>query len=81
MKKGFGMKNLVSILKGKHKDYKELEISGIFKDMKINDIKNYIFKVYYYIYIDNKMVKGNDMATYYCINREGLNWFKKIMKG
>ena len=46
-------------------------------DMKINDIKNYIKKVYYSGYIDNKMVKGNDMATYYCINREGLNWFKK----
>ena len=74
--KGLGIKNIVKILIGKHKDYKDHCIYGILSHMKIEDIKNYIKKIYYSKYIDYKSIRGNELAKYYCINNNGKNWYR-----
>ena len=74
--KGMGMTNLVKILKGSHKDYKNISVSGSMKKYKNEDIKNYIRKINHSEYISRKSIPGNDRAIYYCMNDFGKNWLK-----
>ena len=75
IRKGLGMGNLVKILKGKNKDYKDCSMYGKMKSYKVDDIKNYIRKVNHSEFISIKTVP-NTMATYYCLNDYGKNWLK-----
>tara|TARA_B110000037_G_scaffold220390_1_gene288186 strand:- start:1302 stop:3335 length:2034 start_codon:yes stop_codon:yes gene_type:complete len=73
--KGLGMSNIVKILKGKNKEYKDCSVYGVMKKYKNEDIKNYIRKVNHSEFITIKQIP-NSIATYYSINEFGKNWFK-----